>query len=192
MRDILFLSIVSLLASPAIAQNVTQLHPPPVEPVVRVTEVASGQQSPLQQAPTPPVNIGYEDYRVLEVPMNDATVIRVPTHPSITTTLIFPEPITALEGAGFTADPDKTGGDFLFSYTPGGSYFSVSPRIENARRNLNVVIGGKVYAIEPFAVPTYTMAVVSVKFVRQAQNLIRMGTTNGNPANQNAQGGSLD
>jgi hypothetical protein len=63
------------------------------------------------------------------------------------TTLVFPQPITALEGSGITADP-KTPAKMLLSYHAGDRFFSVRSLAESANATLNVIINRKVYVVE--------------------------------------------
>src|SRR5689334_7510862 len=61
------------------------------------------------------------------------------------TTLEFPSRIQALDGDGFTAKPNEEAGDFLIS--SGDNWVSVKALKPDARQNLNVIIGGKAYAV---------------------------------------------
>ena len=63
------------------------------------------------------------------------------------TTLVFPQPITALEGSGITVDP-KSAAKVLLSYHAGDRFFSVRSLAEPANASLNVIINRKVYVVE--------------------------------------------
>jgi len=80
-------------------------------------------------------------------PLDDQTVYHLKVGTDKVTTLVFPQPITALEGSGITADP-KTKADMLFSYNAGERFFSVRALADNAESDLNVIINRKVYVIE--------------------------------------------
>ncbi len=133
---------------------------------------------PGSAEPSASVPVGLEgaladsDPRIMEVPMQEWRILRIPTHKTVTTTISFPEPITGLDGAGFVIDPDKERGEFLLSYSPGANYVSLTPQTETARRNLNVVVGTKVIVLEPYPVASYQMAVAAVKFFNRSENLV--------------------
>ena len=80
-------------------------------------------------------------------PLDDQTVYHLKVGTEKVTTLVFPEPITALEGSDITADP-KTPGKMLLSYHAGDRFFSVRALVEPATADLNVIINRKVYVLE--------------------------------------------
>lgn len=173
---LLFVGAVSRMAG----QQVPQLS---VEPPVAPPAVVSSPQPSPQPQQTPggawfggmsPAVSSETDMRILEVPLIEGRILRLPTNPTVTTTISFPQPIDGMDGAGFVIDPEKEGGDFLLSYTPGAHYVSITPRSEGARRNLNVVVGGKVIVIEPYPVPSYLLAVTSVKVTNRVANLVKV------------------
>jgi hypothetical protein len=67
------------------------------------------------------------------------------------TTLQFPARIQAIDGDGFTQKPNEEAGDFLIS--SGDNWVSVKALKADARQNLNVIIGGKAYAVMVQAAP---------------------------------------
>lgn len=81
------------------------------------------------------------------LPLDDQTVYRLKVGTDKVTTLVFPQPITALEGSEITADP-KTRAKILLSYHAGDRFFSVRALADPAAANLNVIINRKVYVIE--------------------------------------------
>ena len=80
-------------------------------------------------------------------PLDDQTVYHLKVGTDKVTTLIFPQPITALEGSGITTDP-KTLAKMLLSYHAGDRFFSVRALEEPATADLNVVINRKVYVVQ--------------------------------------------
>jgi hypothetical protein len=80
-------------------------------------------------------------------PLDEASVQLIPVATDRVTTVSFPGPITALQGARFTSDSKRL--DYLqLSYVPGNYFFSVRALAQNARGNLNVVWNRKTYVIE--------------------------------------------
>jgi hypothetical protein len=80
-------------------------------------------------------------------PLDEQTVYHLKVGTDKVTTLVFPQPITALEGSGITADP-KTPAKMLLSYHAGDRFLSVRPLAESATATLNVIINRKVYVVE--------------------------------------------
>jgi hypothetical protein len=81
------------------------------------------------------------------LPLDDQTVYHLKVGTDKVTTLVFPLPITALEGSGITADP-KTSAKMLLTYHAGDRFFSVRSLADPANATLNVIINRKVYVIE--------------------------------------------
>jgi len=81
------------------------------------------------------------------LPLDDQTVYHLKVGTDKVTTLVFPQPITALEGSGITADP-KIKADMLLTYHAGDRFLSVRPQIDPASATLNIIINRKVYVIE--------------------------------------------
>jgi len=80
-------------------------------------------------------------------PLDEQTVYHLKVGTDKVTTLVFPQPITALEGSGITADP-KTPAKMLLSYHAGDRFLSVRPLADSATATLNVIINRKVYVVE--------------------------------------------
>jgi hypothetical protein len=80
-------------------------------------------------------------------PLDEQTVYHLKVSTDKVTTLVFPQPITALEGSGITADP-KTPAKMLLSYHAGDRFFSVRALADPATADLNVIMNRKVYVIE--------------------------------------------
>ena len=80
-------------------------------------------------------------------PLDDQTVYHLKVGTDKVTTLVFPQPITALEGSGITADP-RTPAKMLLSYHAGDRFFSVRALADTATADLNVIINRKVYVLE--------------------------------------------
>ena len=81
------------------------------------------------------------------LPLDDQTVYHLKVGTDKVTTLVFPQPITALEGSDITADP-KTRAKILLSYHAGDRFFSVRALADPATADLNVIINRKVYVLE--------------------------------------------
>jgi hypothetical protein len=66
---------------------------------------------------------------------------------------MFPGSIAAINGAGFTPDPSRSQGEYLFFHQQGAPFFSIVPisgaGCERVSRNLNVIYGGKGYVLMP-------------------------------------------
>jgi len=80
-------------------------------------------------------------------PLDDHTVYHLKIAPDKVTTVVFPQPITALEGSGVTADP-KVPAKILLSYHAGDRFFSVRGLTDKATGVLNVIFNRKVYVLE--------------------------------------------
>lgn len=80
-------------------------------------------------------------------PLNTESVELIVTDASMTTTVIFPEPIESLDGVGFSIDPNQHGALFNLSFTEGANYFSIHPLKAGARTNLNVFSRGRCYVL---------------------------------------------
>lgn len=81
------------------------------------------------------------------LPLDDQTVYRLKVGTDKVTTLVFPQPITALEGSGLTADA-KTPAKMLLSYHAGDRFLSLRSLADSAEATLNVIISRKVYVVE--------------------------------------------
>ena len=79
--------------------------------------------------------------------LDDHTVYAVPVSGRRITTISFPGPISAIDGAFVTTDP-KNPGLFQLAHTKGTSYFSARALAKDATTNLNVRWNGKTYVFE--------------------------------------------
>lgn len=93
-------------------------------------------------------------------------VIRIPTHPWVTTTLVMPHTIEDIDAAFYTDDPGAIAGDWLFSFDKGSRIMSLIPMsYDSPPRNVNIASGGVVYALSPYVTidPQDAYAVVHFK-----------------------------
>jgi hypothetical protein len=79
--------------------------------------------------------------------LDDRTVVTVPVATNRVTTLSFPGPIAAIDGAGFTVD-GKTPGQFQLAHTKGSAFLSVRALSPKASANLNVRWNDRTYVFE--------------------------------------------
>lgn len=79
--------------------------------------------------------------------LDDRTVVAVPVATNRVTTLNFPGPIAAIDGAGFTVD-GKTPGQFQLAHTKGSAFLSVRALAAKASANLNVRWNDRTYVFE--------------------------------------------
>src|SRR4029434_10169735 len=79
--------------------------------------------------------------------LDDHTVFAVPVSGKRITTISFPGPISAIDGAFVTTD-SKNPGLFQVAHTKGTSYFSARALAKDAATNLNVRWNGKTYVFE--------------------------------------------
>jgi hypothetical protein len=94
------------------------------------------------------LNFGVADAQAIKsFPLDEQTVYHLKVVTDKVTTLVFPQPITALEGSGITADP-KTPAKMLLSYHAGDRFFSIRALADPANATINVIINRKVYVIE--------------------------------------------
>ena len=99
---------------------------------------------------------------IIRSALNENQIVLVPTFPKVTTTIRFPYPIQALDGAGFTTDRNQIAGDFELSWSEGNNFFAFTPIIPNAFRNINVVVNGKTFVFEAFPASSRAQAVMSI------------------------------
>lgn len=107
----------------------------------------------------PPVH-AYGASAVKQFPLDERVVYEIPISGDAPTTLMFPSPVTAIEGANVSATPE-TPAPVLLAYTPGRTFFSVRALEPNARAAVNVIWKNKTYvlrfaaAAEPFGSVTF-------------------------------------
>jgi hypothetical protein len=100
--------------------------------------------------------------RVRDFTLNDHTVYTVPISATRVTTVSFPSPIAAIDGALLTLD-GKTPGLFQIAHTKGTAYFSLRALAKEAATNLNVRWNNRTYAFEihESAEPLYSVVLQS-------------------------------
>lgn len=125
-----------------------QIMPPPVivagvpQPTTAATTTVTTAQIAADTTPREQARA------VLETrPLNTEAVELIPTETMMTTTVIFPDAIEALDGAGFSADPNQPNALFNLSFTEGANFISIHPLKTGARTNLNVFSRGKCYVL---------------------------------------------
>ena len=79
--------------------------------------------------------------------LDEHTVYRIPVSGYRVTTISFPGPISAMDGAQVTVDPQKPAA-FLIAHTKGSSFFSVRAETRPANGNVNVRWNNKTSVIE--------------------------------------------
>ena len=88
-----------------------------------------------------------ESPAIQRVLLDDHTVVAVPVAASRVTTISFPGPIEAIDGAGFTVD-GKTPGQFQLAHVKGSTFLSVRALTTKAAGNLNVRWNNHTYVFE--------------------------------------------
>jgi hypothetical protein len=79
--------------------------------------------------------------------LDDRVVVSVPVATNRVTTISFPGPIDAIDGAGFTVD-GKTPGHFQLAHAKGSAFLSVRALVPKAASNLNIRWNGRTYVFE--------------------------------------------
>lgn len=74
---------------------------------------------------------------IQQVWLDDNVAVSVPVATNRVTTISFPSPIEAIDGAGFTVD-GKTPGQFQLAHTRGSAFLSVRALVPKASANLNI------------------------------------------------------
>lgn len=87
------------------------------------------------------------EQRVQDFALDDHTVYSVPISATRVTTISFPSPITAVDGALLTLD-GKTPGLFQIAHTRGTAFLSLRALAKDAATNLNVRWNNRTYAFE--------------------------------------------
>jgi hypothetical protein len=77
--------------------------------------------------------------------LDDRPVYTVRVGPAAPTTVMFPGPVTALDGAGVSSRPEDDP-SILLSHQPGARFFSVRAMRPGASGAANVIFGDRVYA----------------------------------------------
>jgi hypothetical protein len=84
---------------------------------------------------------------VQNVFLDDRTVVSIPVATNRVTTISFPGPIEAIDGAGFTTD-GKVPGQFQLAYAKGSAFLSVRALVPRASANLNIRWNETTYVFE--------------------------------------------
>jgi hypothetical protein len=84
---------------------------------------------------------------VQQVWLDDNVAVSVPVATNRVTTISFPSPIEAIDGAGFTVD-GKVPGQFQLAHTRGSSFLSVRALVPRASSNLNIRWNDHTYVFE--------------------------------------------
>lgn len=123
--------------------------------------IASGAPMLAAANPSPPIQ---------DLILDDHTVYAVPVSGKRVTTISFPGPISAIDGAFVTTDP-KNPGLFQLAHTKGTSYFSARALAKDAATNLNVRWNGRTYVFElkESSEPCYSVILLPRKSARENQ-----------------------
>ena len=84
---------------------------------------------------------------IQQVWLDDHVAVSVPVATNRVTTISFPGPIEAIDGAGFTVD-GKILGQFQLAHTKGSAFLSVRALVSKASANLNVRWNDRTYVFE--------------------------------------------
>jgi hypothetical protein len=84
---------------------------------------------------------------IQQVWLADRVAVSVPIATNRVTTISFPGPIDAIDGAGFTVD-GKTPGQFQLAHTKGSAFLSVRALVPKASANLNIRWNDHTYVFE--------------------------------------------
>ena len=87
------------------------------------------------------------DKRVQDFTLDDQIVYAVPVSGTRVTTISFPSPIAAIDGALITSD-GKTPGAFQIAHTKGTAYLSLRALAKDAATNLNVRWNNRTYVFD--------------------------------------------
>jgi hypothetical protein len=87
------------------------------------------------------------DKAIRDFILDEETVYYIPVSASRVTTISFPGPISAIDAAQASIDPQKPAA-FLIAYTRGTSFFSVRAEVKRATSNVNIRWNDKTYVIE--------------------------------------------
>jgi len=90
---------------------------------------------------------GRESKQIQELELDEHTVYTIPVSFSRVTTISFPGPISAIDGALITLD-GKTSGLFQLAHKQGSYFFSVRSLVKEAATNINVRWNNKTYVLE--------------------------------------------
>jgi len=88
-----------------------------------------------------------KDKTIQEYILDEQTVYAIPVAINRVTTISFPGPISAIDAAQVTIDPQKPAA-FLVAHTKGSSFLSVRAEAKKATTNVNIRWNNKTYVIE--------------------------------------------
>ncbi|MGO9588277.1 MAG: hypothetical protein ACLP2Y_19030 [Limisphaerales bacterium] len=88
-----------------------------------------------------------KDKTIQEYILDEQTVYAIPVSINRVTTISFPGPISAIDAAQVTIDPQKPAA-FLIAHTKGSSFLSVRAEAKKATTNVNIRWNNKTYVIE--------------------------------------------
>ena len=89
--------------------------------------------------------------------LDDRVVVSLPVATNRVTTINFPGPIEAIDGAGFTVD-GKTPGQFQLAHAKGSAFLSVRALSAKAASNLNIRWNNRTYVFALFESDTPVLA----------------------------------
>jgi hypothetical protein len=90
---------------------------------------------------------GAKDKAIQDFILDEQTVYVIPVSGFRVTTISFPGPISAMDAAQVTIDPQKPAA-FLIAHTKGSSFFSVRAEMRKAITNVNIRWNNKTYVLE--------------------------------------------
>lgn len=90
---------------------------------------------------------GANDKAIQDFILDEQTVYTIPVSGYRVTTISFPGPISAMDAAQASVDPQKPAA-FLIAHTKGSSFFSVRAEMRKAVTNVNIRWNNKTYVIE--------------------------------------------
>ena len=90
---------------------------------------------------------GAKDKAIQDFILDEQTVYVIPVSGFRVTTISFPGPISAIDAAQVTIDPQKLAA-FLIAHTKGSSFFSVRAEARKAVTNVNIRWNNKTYVLE--------------------------------------------
>jgi hypothetical protein len=88
-----------------------------------------------------------KDKAIQDFILDEQTVYAIPVSANRVTTISFPGPISAIDAAQATIDPQKPAA-FLIAYKPGASFLSVRAEAKKATTNVNIRWNNKTYVLE--------------------------------------------
>jgi hypothetical protein len=91
--------------------------------------------------------LAQSDKAILKDFLDENVLVVVPVATNRVTTISFPSPIEAIDGAGMTVD-GKTPGQFQLAHTRGSAFLSVRALLPNSSANLNIRWDDHTYVFE--------------------------------------------